>query len=386
VTDTPSALGEIAAMRIQAAEHRARITSNSPAAVDWLIRYFSAWWQAEPVCAGAHEDVTVRVDALVDQGCYEHISATVDGLAHTTVTYARQPLRVARQNGALLAHGEGLAYRVGAEGHITIAVADPGLAEHAASAAGRLAREALRGALARDGWVLLHASAAVQDGRAILAFGGKGSGKTSTVLQLGRAYRWAALANDRLFARSGTNGAVELLPWPAAAAIGLGLLDAGGWYDAVAVAAASGELHSSTSKTALAALRAGARTPPHDGEREAKAQLYPDQFTSLLGLPLATTARAAALVFPAIDLNAAPTIHPGGRELHDDDTFAAATEDRYHNVFALRQPESTAARTAIFDRLHRLPRYTLTLSANLADNTPVLGGVHHTVVEDPRPG
>ncbi|MGB8198123.1 MAG: hypothetical protein WCF33_00235, partial [Pseudonocardiaceae bacterium] len=134
-------------------------------------------------------------------------------------------------------------------------------------------------------------------------------------------------------------------------------------------------LHSSTSKAALAALRARTRTPQHDGGREAKAQLYPDQFTSLLGLPLATAARAAALVFPAIDLHVAPAIHPGGRDLHDDDTFAAATEDRYPNVFALRQFESAAARTAVFARLHRLPRYTVTLGGDIADNTPVLGGV-----------
>jgi hypothetical protein len=60
----------------------------------------------------------------------------VDGLPHTTATYARQPLRLARQVGALLAHGGRLAYRVAPTGHITVAAADPGLVVASGSPSG----------------------------------------------------------------------------------------------------------------------------------------------------------------------------------------------------------------------------------------------------------
>jgi serine kinase of HPr protein (carbohydrate metabolism regulator) len=87
-------------------------------------------------------------------------------------------------------------------------------------AAVRLARQAVRAVLHRDGWTLLHARAVVRDGRAVLTFGSKGAGKTTTALLLARHCGWELLASDRIFVRADPGG-VQILPWPAAAAIGL---------------------------------------------------------------------------------------------------------------------------------------------------------------------
>lgn len=364
MTTTASVTG-MTAMHVHVADLTARIVANQPAVTEWAQRYFGSWWQAEP----AKPDVAavVQVLAYVDAVRYHEIATTVDALPHDTTTYARKTLRLIQHGEALLAYGaDDVAYNI-RDGVIVIAGLDAG---RVASASSRLAREALRGALARDGWVLLHASAAVHQGRAFIALGGKAAGKTSTVVQLAHANGWAVLANDRVFARPNGAGEIIVLPWPAAAAIGLGLLDAAGWYDRVAAARA--ELHSSTPAAVMQALARGHREPLHDSEREQKPQLFPDQLTSLLGLPLATSGHIAAVLFPTIAPGAIPTIKPGGRTLEMGDMFHGEIEDRYPNVFKLREPEPLSARDDLFRALNRLPRATLTLSHDIAANTAVL--------------
>jgi hypothetical protein len=343
--------------------------TNHPAVAEWVRRYFGSWWHAEfaPFGPGS-ADITVLVD--VDHTRYEQIAAAVDAVPHETISYARKEMRLARTGGAVTAYSvDGVAYTV-ADNAIGIAGTDPG---PVGSAACRLAREAVRGALARNGWVLLHASAVVRQGRAYLAFGTKGSGKTATALQLAHASGAALLANDRVFARPDADGTVVVLPWPAAGAVGLGLLDAAGWFDTVA--AARDDLHSSTTAAVLQALARGHRQPVRDTEREHKAQLYPDQFTSLLGLPLATSGATTTLLFPTIDPHATPTIQPGGREVAVDDTFAGTEEDRYPNVFGLREPESDTAQDTLFRALDSLPRWTITLGHDVKANLAMLGEI-----------
>ncbi|MET9965415.1 hypothetical protein ABZZ80_05685 [Streptomyces sp. NPDC006356] len=103
---------------------------------------------------------------------------------HDGVTHAVQP-------------AERLAYQ--ADRHrITIVGEQP---QPVAVAAARLARELVRAQLLADGWTVLHASAAVKDGRAVLTLGEKGAGKTTTALLLARQ-GWGLLANDRVFART----------------------------------------------------------------------------------------------------------------------------------------------------------------------------------------
>jgi len=88
----------------------------------------------------------------------------------------------------------------------------------------RVVRELVRAQLVAAGWVLLHASAvAWPGGGAVLALGGRGAGKTTVACTLASGGA-GLLGNDRVFARPTTDGGVELAPWPAGAAIGLGLM------------------------------------------------------------------------------------------------------------------------------------------------------------------
>lgn len=67
---------------------------------------------------------------------------------------------------------------------------------------------------------LLNPPTVVRDGNAVLALGSKGAGKTTSALLL-TAHGHQLLANNRIFLHPTTRA---LLPWPAAAALSLGLL------------------------------------------------------------------------------------------------------------------------------------------------------------------
>lgn len=354
--------------RIRVDTHTADILSDTPMITDWVGRYFGGWWNA--TAGDLAEPTPITVHADVDPDRFRALAHEVREAPHDTVSYARAPLHLHTDpNGVITGYGaDDVAYRVQSPRRIVLVGTDP---VRVASAASRLLRETLRGHLAQDGWCLLHSSAAVDpDGHAVLAFGGKGAGKTSGMFQLAAATGWGLLANDRVFARLGADEAVEILPWPAAAAIGLGFLDAMGWYPAVA--AARDELHTSTTDEVRHSLAAGKREPIWDRERELKPQFYPDQITTLCGLPLASHAIAAGLLFPAITPTAVPGITGTGRDLSDDDTFAGKTEDRYPDVWKLAQRETAETRTAILHRLNQLPRHSLLLSHQVEKNKNIL--------------
>jgi hypothetical protein len=365
------------AVRISVAGLSADITSNDTTVTDWVSRYFGSWWNAAPPADGT---AAVHVSATIDSHHTQHIANQIDRTRHETVQYARKPMRLVHDHGSVLAHDGHVAYHVMPDGPITIAGHDAG---RVASAASRLAREALRGRLATVGWVLLHASAVVDHHtRAWVAFGSKAAGKTSTALQLARASRWSILANDRLFARSNQDGDIEVLPWPAAAAIGLGILTAGGWYETIA--AARDQLHSSTPDEMLAALAAGVREPMQADGRELKAQLFPDQLTSLLGIPLATTAKIGSVLLPTIDSRAQhATIKPSRRLLTAErNAFHADIEDRYPPIWGLRQNETPRAQAAVFEQINKLSHWALTLTHNIESNEIALA----TLTNSPQRG
>lgn len=355
------------AVRMGVADASALVRTNHPGVAEWTRRYFGPWWRAEPVAADDTTAVDVMVAGSVDRARYDEIVSTVHDGGFDTVLYARKDLYLNRTGTVITAYGEDQVGYVVSGGAIEIAGVDP---VAVGSAACRLAREALRGALARAGWVLLHSSAVVRAGKAYLAFGTKGAGKTTVALQLAAATGGALLANDRVFARVDDAGLVTVLPWPAAAAIGLGLLDAAGWYDRVA--AARHELHPSTTDAVHDALASGSRTPIHQQERELKPQLYPDQITGLLGVPLATGGTVATLLFPTITAVGEPGLTPGGRDLGADDTFSGKEEDRYPNVFDLRVPEPDQAREAVFRALNATPKLTAQLGHDVTANLTAL--------------
>ncbi|WP_338423562.1 hypothetical protein [Streptomyces gobiensis] len=250
-------------------------------------------------------------------------------------------------------------------------------AEPVALAAARIARDTARGMLLRSGWTLLHASAVVRDDQTLLAFGSKGAGKTTTALALATR-GWELLANDRVFIRPDSAGQLNVLPWPAAAAIGLGLLDALGWYDTARTRIKAGEqLHPTQHQRVTDALLAGRRTPLWDknGSRELKSQVFPDQFAAWFGLTLATGGQASTLLFPQIHPGAAPVAVDDQRTLADTDFMTGSTEDRYPDIFGLLKVDgggSSEARTHIAGALAKLPHHSVVLGHDIAANTDFL--------------
>ncbi|MFD0315514.1 hypothetical protein [Streptomyces flavalbus] len=353
------------------------VLSSTQAVTDWSRRYFGPWWNAvevapESVCAAP------LVVADVDAQRYADAALAVTQAPHTSTTYARAHTLVARDDteGVITAVSpdEALAYRSEpATGRMAILGCDT---EPVATAAARLAREAMRGVLLRSGWSLLHASAVALDGRVVLAFGSKGAGKTTSAMTLAARHGWELLANDRVFVRVNATGDVDVLPWPSAAALGLGLLDALGWFDVARERLEAGEsLHPTQDQRVTDALAAGHREPLWDGKRELKAQVFPDQFPAWFGLDLATGGQAAALVFPRIEPGATPAVEEAGRKLGAGDFMSGKTEDRYPDVFELARVDGggvSDARQAVVECLARLPHHAVVLGHDLAANADFL--------------
>ncbi|MET7685587.1 hypothetical protein [Streptomyces sp. NPDC005423] len=248
-------------------------------------RYFGSWWNAfevpvSSVCAGP----LVRAD--LDDKTYDRLLNLVTTCPHAEVAYAKARLPLARDSTGTItgvSPEEGLAYRSEQfGGHVTIAGRT---SEAPALASARIAREMIRAALLRGGWTFLHASGVVHDGQVLLTFGSKGAGKTTTALLL--AGRGAQLhANERVFVKV-VGGEPRVLPWPPAAALGLGLLDALGLFDVVRARLQAGEqLHPTQHRDVTDALLAGRREPLWEpgGKRERKVQVFPDQFDTWFGM------------------------------------------------------------------------------------------------------
>jgi hypothetical protein len=367
----------ITATRLHAADANVTVVSNTPAVTDWSHRYFGPWWNAFAVPATGVCTAPLVV-ADVDPGQYKDLAAAVDACPHQEVTYAKARTLVARDDHGVItavSPGEGLAYRSEpATGRLTIVGRE---AQPVALAAARLARETVRGQLLRGGWSVLHASAVVRDGRTVLTFGSKGAGKTTTALLLA-SRGWKLLANDRVFVRC-EGGLVKVLPWPAAAAIGLGLLDALGWFDLARKRLQAGEhLHPTQDARVTDALLNDRREPLWETgkKRELKAQIFPDQFADWFDLTLATGGQAGALLFPRIEPGAVPAVSDSGQSLSEHDFMSGATEDRYPDIFGLAHGVDGGgtehSRTAVADRLAKLQHYSVVLGHDIAANADFL--------------
>ncbi|SDO19941.1 phosphoenolpyruvate carboxykinase (ATP) [Actinacidiphila guanduensis] len=374
------------ATRLEVAASAVTVRSNSDVVTDWALRYFGPWWNATSVDAAAVGAEPVVI-ADVDPDGYEEVTLLVhDDRPVRAAVYAKHPLLVARDGRDIIATStsEGIGYRsTPSSGRLVLAGTHAHLL---APAAARLAREAVRGRLLRDGWAVLHASAVVRpdDGATVLAFGGKGAGKTTTALLLA-SNGWQLLANDRVLVRPTGERDVEVLPWPAAAALGLGLLHSLGWDDTAREhLRAGGSFHPTQHESVTEALLAGDHTPRWEyGRREHKVQVFPDQFPALFDVPLATNGRAAALLFPRILPGTLPAITDGTRSVSEADFMTGTTEDRYPDIFGQAQGVDSGGhpgvRAEVAARLARLPHHALRLSHDIPANTALLTKVTATV-------
>ena len=362
------------ATRITTAAHDVTVTSNSKEVTDWALRYFGPWWNAVDATDADEPEAGPVVSADVDEDQVITLSEQVTARpALEEVVYANSPLRYVRDGDVVTATQprDHLAYRY-EPGHLRIV----GAAETpVALAAARLAREILRGSLLADGWSTLHASAVTREGETVLTLGGKGAGKTTTALLLARS-GWDLLANDRVFVKPDGQGGVQVLPWPSAAAIGLGFLDAAGLYDGVRNRVLAGEtLHPTQDPKVTTALHDGRRAAiRRDDGKELKPQFFPDQLASWLGLTLSTHGRAARVLFPTVTKAATPALVDNGRALSEGDVFTASTEDRYPDVFGLAPAPSKAASHAstTLALLAELPHHSISLGHDVKTNTDFL--------------
>ncbi|MBP2402493.1 hypothetical protein [Streptomyces syringium] len=355
------------ATRIATATQAATVTSNSTVVTEWALRYFGPWWSA----TSTTEDDGPQVIADVNPGRVTEIAQQVADRSGEETVYASSRMLLGRDDeGTVFAsqREDKTAYR-----------AEPGGPLHiygcedipVALAAARLAREVVRGRLLADGWSILHASAVVRDGQAVLTLGDKGAGKTTTALLLARA-GWQLLANDRVFIRP-DGDRLRVLPWPSAAAIGLGLLDALGWYDQVRDRVQEGEqLHPTQHQMVTDALHSGSRTPLwKESGKELKPQFFPDQLATWLGLTLATEGHAARILFPRITPGAEPALLDEDRRVSAGDFFTVGTEDRYPDVFGLL-PDDIPGTKPLLELLGELPRQPLSLGHDVKANTDLL--------------
>lgn len=374
----------LTATRITADTATVTVASQMEEVTDWSRRYFGPWWNATTAKAPSGdriaEDGGGLVLADVDTDRMEDIHTLVRDYGFAETDYANARTLVSRQDGITYAvqPDEHLAYH--ADRHHLVIVGEH--CEPVAVAAARLARELVRAQLLADGWTVLHASAAVKDGRTVLTLGDKGAGKTTTALLLARQ-GWGLLANDRVFARTAADGSVKVLPWPSAAAIGLGLLDATGLYDQVRARVLAGEqLHPTQDPSVTEALRDGRRAPMwKPSGKELKPQFFPDQLSTWLGLTLATEATAAGLLFPTVTATASPVLLDDDRALTESDVFTRTTEDRYPDIFQLT-PAANPAAADLVDQLGRLPRRSLMLSHDADANAALLAKTADGITAD----
>lgn len=360
------------ATRITTADNQSvTVISQTSAVTDWAGRYLGLWWTAADVDPVTVTGPAIRAD--VDEEQHAELGTRVLAGRPEEVTYATAPMLVSRDETGLVTAtqpDDGLSYAwEPAAGRMRIVGVDE---TAVATATARLAREIVRGQLLTDGWQILHASAVTRptDGATLLTLGNKGAGKTTSGFLLART-GLRLLANDRVFARF-DGGSIRVLPWPSAAAIGFGLLDALGWYEPVRARVQAGEqMHPTQKQKVTDALLAGDRTPlwKRSGA-EMKPQFFPDQLETWLGLTLAPEGHAVGILFPEIAPDTVPALTAAARGVTDADFFSLATEDRYPDVFGLLPPETSSQDLA--GRLTRLPHQALTMNHDPVASTAVL--------------
>lgn len=361
------------AMQVSVADAAVTVITTEPTVRDWLTSYLGSWWTVRelPTTDGVLSAPVLRCS--LDPAGYQSAHNHIQRQPHQVVEFARKPIQVAsRSNGVhAIDPGERVAYHATCEaGQVDLIAVEPiGLC----LAAARIARELVRVQLEADGWSILHASAVVQEDSALLTLGAKGAGKTTVALLLS-SDGWRLLANDRVFIHP---AALALLPWPSAAALGIGLLHAHGLLGKVRERITLGhQLHPTVAPTVVTAISDGRTEALIDEHgKELKPQFFPHQLVDWLGLRLARSATAGQLLFPRIAPTGQPELKPAARTLTDTDFFDPAGDDRYPDFLGLARisPEQRHQMWArISHRVESLPHQGVLLNHDSAQSRQLL--------------
>ncbi|MFJ4679117.1 hypothetical protein [Kitasatospora sp. NPDC088783] len=370
-------------LTVRAGRHHVTVRSDTASVTDWAGCYFATAWPTTP---GRHAEGPAVTATAHPAGPPGPAPAAFEHQTH----YAREAIGYTRHcDGTVDARTTAvphLRYRyTPAEGHLAItaetppAPAPPGRPSRLATATTRFTRELMRAQLLDDGWVLLHAAAAVlDDGTALLALGDSGAGKTTTALTLASFPGARLLATDCAFARPTPGGRLDLLPWPSAATIGLGLLHALGWSSIARARLSGGEHpHPTQHPDVTAALLTEGAAPPHTPVgRERKAHIWPDQLTRWFGLTPATEAVATAVLLPRITPGATARADTGCDARITHSPFAVSDgPERYPDLLGLTLPGAhrhAEYREAVLAYLAALPARAVDLGHSHDANTRLL--------------
>lgn len=351
---------------------RVALSSNCEDILVSVDQYLGAWWEVSTL----RSDRSVEV--LFDPAHCLRLRA--EDRYGSPISYAKRDLFVQRGDSVIEAWSpqEDALYRHDRSSGL-VSIIGGNKAELELIAA-RVVRDVMRSALMSQGWIVVHASIPVLAGDALVVFGGKGAGKTTTALSLARAEGWQLLANDRAFVRL-RDGVLDILPWPAAAAVGLGLLKVLGVSEKLTELAREGhEFHPTQHSTVTEAILTNRWKPlfAEDG-RELKVQFSPHQLRDWLGVSLATEARAQVRLHPKIELENSSQLLRSDREVGTKDVFDA-DDERYPDFLGFRSvldPIVTMQAKKTLDGLNALPSFDLVVGAALSELSELVTPILH---------
>jgi hypothetical protein len=170
-----------------------------------------------------------------------------------------------------------------------------------------------------------------------------------------------------------------VLPWPAAVAVGMGLLAKLNLFDVIRARVRAGEsLHNITSPLVTEAILQGRPAPLYDGDgRELKAQIMPQQLTDWFGIQHARRGQVALLFHPTLRSDIPPTVEPAstGRPAVGDRDFFWPTDELFPDFLELAmasRPERRHTYAEAQEAVGGLPCAAGSLSHDLAANVRVL--------------
>ncbi|MER6913911.1 hypothetical protein ABT354_19750 [Streptomyces sp. NPDC000594] len=357
--------------------HHTTINTDTAHVTDWARAYFSPHWP-EATATAAATAAGPQVTALHDGPPLDHDRPHTHRAVFARDHLAYTPHPDGTVTARNLTHPT-LTYRyTPTPQHLEITHTGPPHPGHhhpcnLAVATTRFTRHLLHARLVNDGWTLLHAAAAeLPTGHAVLALGGPGAGKTTTALTLATTGA-TLLATDCCYARPNPDGRLDLLPWPSAATIGLGLLNALGWTPTVRAHLNAGEPPHPTQHPAVTHALTTDRDPGPlftSSGRERKAQLWPHQLQNWFHLPHALQATADRILQTRINRPAGtPAISPPGPI---GPAVFTTGPNRYPDVLGITRHPATNHQQRVLQHLLALPHHELTLGHDHDSNAHLI--------------